>query len=244
MELTYQNTYYQLPFYSTNTPIVSDSKEIIRTYSEFEFNSNGIKKKVATDPIKDRNDLESIKSYFLAQNRYRDYAIFVLGINTALRCSDILALNIHNVVTDDGYIVDRTKIKEKKTGNIKELVFNQAAKEALYLYLEDLGKVSQYYLQPDQPLFRSQKISKLTNEYRLTPKSYYDIQQKVKAELNLSENIGTHTMRKTFGYNYFKLTKNMELTSKAIGHKSVATTMAYIGITNEEINNAILELNL
>ena len=51
-------------------------------------------------------------------------------------------------------------------------------------------------------------------------------------------------MRKTFGYNYFKLTKNMELTSKAIGHKSVATTMAYIGITNEEINNAILELNL
>ena len=242
------NRLYQLPFYQTNEVVIANTnQEIIRTYQEFEFNSNGVKKKVAPDAIKDREHLEQVKDYFLSQGKYRDYAIFVFGINTALRCSDILALNISNVLTEDGVIADRLKVIEKKTarfGRTKEVILNQATKEALYLYLTYLGNENIYYLEPNQPLFRSNKISSKTHEYRLGRPAYYEILRSAANAVNLTEHIGTHSMRKTFGYNCFTTTQSLELTSKAIGHKSAATTLDYIGITNQDISNVILNLNL
>lgn len=46
-----------------------------------------------TIPIRSQSDIETIKKYFLEKEQYRNYALFVVGINTALRISDLLDLD-------------------------------------------------------------------------------------------------------------------------------------------------------
>jgi integrase len=60
--------------------------------------------------------------------------------------------------------------------------------------------------------------------------------------------VSTHTLRKTFAYHQMLMSNNdprkLLLLSKMLGHSSVTMTLEYIGITNEEIEQAYRELNL
>lgn len=53
------------------------------------------------------------------------------------------------------------------------------------------------------------------------------------------ESIGTHSMRKTFGYHYYKGTKDVATLQKIFNHSSEAITLKYIGITQDSIDEAM-----
>jgi len=82
----------------------------------------------------------------------RDYCLFVLGINSGLRVSDLLRLNIEDVLSEKGKVMDRIVIKEQKTGKIKNFPIGGNAKKAIEEYLE---KRASYLLA--EPLFISRK---------------------------------------------------------------------------------------
>lgn len=48
--------------------------------------------------------------------------------------------------------------------------------------------------------------------------------------------IGTHTMRKTFGYHHYKKFNDIALLQRILNHSSPAITLRYIGISQEEID--------
>ena len=52
---------------------------------------------MVTTPIRSKQEIETLKTYYLEKGRYRDYTLFVMGINTALRISDLLELKWHSV---------------------------------------------------------------------------------------------------------------------------------------------------
>ena len=52
---------------------------------------------MVTSPIRTKEEIEKMKEYYLTKNNYRDYALFVIGINTALRISDLLHLKWQDV---------------------------------------------------------------------------------------------------------------------------------------------------
>ena len=57
------------------------------------------------------------------------------------------------------------------------------------------------------------------------------------------ESLGCHGTRKTFAYwLYMDNRKDIGLVQKALGHQSSATTLAYIGIDTERLNNAIKKI--
>ncbi len=56
------------------------------------------------EPIRDRKKLAQIKNQLRGERRYRDLLLFVVGINTALRVSDLLKLQISDFVDTDGNI--------------------------------------------------------------------------------------------------------------------------------------------
>ena len=70
------------------------------------------------------------------QDRYRDLLQFVVGINTALRISDLLKLQVNQLVDENGDIRKRFLIREQKRGKRHEITINQSMKEALVEYLE------------------------------------------------------------------------------------------------------------
>jgi hypothetical protein len=57
------------------------------------------------------------------------------------------------------------------------------------------------------------------------------------------DNLGTHTMRKTFGYHFYKKTKDVVLLMKIFNHTSESRTLRYIGIEQTAINEAMMKFN-
>ena len=59
------------------------------------------------EPIRDRKKIAQIKNQLRGQRRYRDLLLFVVGINTALRISDLLELQIQHFLDDHQRIKQR-----------------------------------------------------------------------------------------------------------------------------------------
>lgn len=62
--------------------------------------------------------------------------------------------------------------------------------------------------------------------------------------LNIELHIGTHTLRKTFGYHHYKMFKDIAMLQKIFNHSSPDTTLRYIGIEQEIISSSYKKLIL
>ena len=186
-------------------------------------------------PIKDLGKIAAIKEILRATPIYglRNEALFITGINTALRVSDLIALTIGDILDNQGGFRDAVMLKERKTDKNKEFPLNSSVKKALRAYLDTRGE-----LIAAAPLFASQRNKPLSRV------RVWQILNDAAQKIGL-EHIGTHTLRKTFGYHTFqKSNGNIALVQKLLNHSSSADTLRYIGIAQEELNAAYLELNL
>ena len=87
-----------------------------------------------TIPIRSQSDIETIKKYFLDKNQYRNYALFVVGINTALRISDLLSLDWKDVYNFDSHTWEKyVNVTEQKTGKQNTILLNQNTRDAFAL---------------------------------------------------------------------------------------------------------------
>ncbi|MDR1885683.1 MAG: tyrosine-type recombinase/integrase [Synergistaceae bacterium] len=163
----------------------------------------------------------------------RDEVLFTLGINTALRISDLLALSVGDVLNAKGKLADTIELKEKKTGKPKKFPLNKSVRSVLSGYLRGRADARQ-----GDPLFPSRNGGALSR-WRA---------RRILAAAGgaVGENrVGTHSLRKTFGYHVYKRTGgNLGLVQKLLNHSSSGDTLRYIGIDREEMDNTYLDLNL
>ena len=173
------------------------------------------------DPIRKKTDIEKIKSVLLKMS-YRDYLFFEVGINTGLRISDILKLKVSDV--RGKYYIE---LKEQKTGKLKKFRLNSILKAELENYImteNDDNYVFESFRTSGNPLER-------TRAYRI-------LNQAAKiAKLNMK--IGTHTMRKTFGFHFYQQTKDIALLQVLFNHSSPSITLRYIGINQNILDRAM-----
>ena len=182
-------------------------------------------------PIRNLKQIETIKKLLKSQN-LRDYCLFVLGINSGLRISDLLKLRISDIA-ENGKIKDRIRLREKKTNKFKDFPLSTSTKSALKDYLKTRNYTE------DEPLFMSRK-----NKGFLLRQQAYKIINDVAKSVGIKEKIGTHTLRKTFGYHAYNNGYNITLIQKLFNHSSPAVTLRYIGITQDEMDNVYLSLDL
>ena len=64
------------------------------------------------------------------------------------------------------------------------------------------------------------------------------------AEVLGLENIGTHSLCKTFGDHQIKRGTNVTLLMKTFNHSSESVTLRYIGITQDDMDAAVQALDL
>jgi integrase len=88
------------------------------------------------EPIRDRKKIAQIKNLLRGQRRFRNLLLFTVGVNTALRISDLLQLQIGQFLDDRGRYKNRFWIHEQKRKKRHEVVINQSIREALKEYLE------------------------------------------------------------------------------------------------------------
>lgn len=177
-------------------------------------------------PIRDKEDIESTKRILLKSGT-RDHLLFVVGINTGLRVSDILKLKVSDI-RDTTHI----KIKEKKTGKDKWAFVNDSLRRHSDPYI--IGMEDDDYLFPSRkginsPISRSQAYRILNGAARAAGISY---------------EIGTHTLRKTFGYHHYKQYKDVALLQNLFNHSSPGVTLRYIGVTQDNMDETVRNFGL
>lgn len=180
-------------------------------------------------PIRDPAKIEEVKSV-LKHSSFRDYFMFVLGINTGLRISDILPLKVKDVRGKD-YIT----LVEKKTANTRKKY-----KERKFTINNDLKIEIQEYtrgMNDADYLFPSQKGGHVKRVRA------YEILKEAGEKVGIGE-IGTHTLRKTFGYHFYKKFKDVAMLQTIFGHSAPSITLRYIGISQDEIDQVLRDFSL
>lgn len=185
-------------------------------------------------PIKSIAEINRCKEYFLNQEtnfrnnnlNIRNYAIFVFNINIGLRAGDLLNLKVSDVLSPTGVVKNKLMLIESKTGKTKIVPICTNAQEAIKMYLN-----TRENLKPKQYLFVSHKAD------QLTPNGLWRILKKMQNDLDMNENIGTHSLRKTFGYQKFVSNKQdpyvLATIQKSMNHSSSRVTLDYLGINDE-----------
>ena len=152
------------------------------------------------EPIRNLEHLRKLEDY-LAKTSKRDLLLFTIGTNCGLRISDIVALNVGDVRNKS-----HIRIVEKKTGKYKSFPINSKLKPMFEEYTK--GKRS------DEALFKTRFQNRMD---RFTA---YRIIRKSCKLAGLPEKVGTHTMRKTFGYHHYQKFKDVAILQKIFNHSS------------------------
>lgn len=185
------------------------------------------KKVVNVQPLRTE---EEIKNMILALKRgngaypkrpaiaKRDVLLFLIGINTGLRVNDIVRLKVKDVKKDT-FIIREGKTQKQREINVSML------RSEIDEYIQN---------KPDHEyLFKSQKGDKhitTTQVYRILVNA---------GEYAGYDYIGTHTMRKTFGYHHYKQFKDVAILQEIFNHEAPSITRRYIGIRQDEINESL-----
>ncbi|MBH0158661.1 site-specific integrase [Fictibacillus sp. 5RED26] len=172
------------------------------------------------EPIRDKEKIQLVKEVLLHQS-YRNYFLFVFGINSGLRISDIIQLKVLDVRS-----VDYLKVREKKTKKVRRIKMTFSLRNEIDKYIRSMADSD--YLFPSRkgqgPISRVQAWKIINDAAR---------------EVGIKDAIGTHTLRKTFGYHFYQKTKDVAMLQKIYGHASPSVTLRYIGISDDMLDEAL-----
>ncbi len=180
-----------------------------------------------TSPIKNRDNLETFKDYYLkVKPNLRNYTLIVLGLNTAFRISDLLGLQWKDV-----YDINRQQFREhiilteQKTNKERAVAMNTTVLQVLKRYYQSYGL-------PDQTsyLFPSAKNRSLP----ITRTQAYRLVKEAAVNTGLNEHISCHSLRKTFGYHAWKQGVQPAMLMNIYNHSSYKITKRYLCIEQDE----------
>ncbi|ENZ33306.1 hypothetical protein HMPREF1084_01774 [Clostridium butyricum 60E.3] len=170
------------------------------------------------EPIRDPDVFHDIQATIKKENP-RDYVLIMTGTYTGLRISDILNLKVKDV-RNKKYI----DLKEKKTGKRNLIEINPLLRKVYKEYCLEMDD--------EDYLMRKSNINKSISR-NIAWRIMKDIGDRFGVE-----NLGTHTLRKTFGFHYYKQTGDIATLMQMFNHSKESITLKYIGITQDKMNKA------
>ena len=178
-----------------------------------------------TSPIKSMEDLDNFRMYYVSVHPSpRNRLLIVMGLNTALRISDLLSIRWRQVYDfKSNRIRSHLNLKEQKTGKHACVYINNALRGALLDYIDVHPAIL-----PDEHIFISQKHTPLSRTQA------YRIISNAAKSCGIDGVIGCHSMRKTFAYHAWKEGAAEVQIMAILNHSSFAVTKRYLGIEQDE----------
>lgn len=187
-----------------------------------------------TKPIKNKGKLMQFRNYYKdTEYKPRNYALIVLGLNSALRIGDILSLRWQDVyIESKGDYHKHISIIEKKTGKENVLALNRSSREALDFYRKSLESFNE-----ENYIFVSQKAP----HNKLSRSQAFRIIKKAAVCCGLNDHISCHSLRKTFGYFAWQNGIPPALLMSIYNHSSYEITKRYLCIDQTEKDEVYLK---
>ena len=189
-----------------------------------------------SQPIRSTDELAAFRNFYLdMEPNLRNYMLICLGINTALRISDMLQLRWENVYDfNKKQYVKHIVIREKKTGKETRIALNNNVKEAFTMYMESLDNISN-----NDFIFTGK-----TNGSHLSRSQAFRIITHAAKALNMENGISCHSLRKTFGYHAWKVGTPPAMLMDIYNHSSYEVTKRYLGIEQDDRDKIFQEIIL
>ena len=164
----------------------------------------------------------------------RDRVMFLLGIKTGYRISELLSLKRRDLYQDgqvcNRVIVSRMNMKGKVTS--RSVVLSPALKPLVEEYCRTI--------EDKTFLFPSRQGGDVPMSYKRAWRVFKDAI--VSARID-HQHTATHSMRKTFAKKVYDiLGKDLLKTKEALGHKRIDSTVSYLSFDRGEIDDAILKI--
>ncbi len=185
-------------------------------------------------PIRSMEKIVEVQAFLKNRNK-RDELLFCFGIYTGLRISDILPVKVSDVFKKDVFFVVEIKTKKSKK---KSRTYTVQRRVPIVAPLKKMITAYCQGLNDDEYLFKSRQ----GRNQPITRVRAYDILREAAKACGLSE-IGTHTLRKTFGYHIYQEDKDVALLQDIFGHSKPYITLKYIGVNQDAIDRAYSKLN-
>ena len=173
--------------------------------------------------------LETVRSDVKSPTRQRDYSIIALFLNTGMRLSELVGLNLESFDADISYI----KVLGK--GNKERIIYlNDAARDAAISYLKI--RLDPRYIRTDINAFflsgRQQRISNKTVQWIIY--KYLDM-----AGLG-SKGLSVHKLRHTAAtLMYQSGSVDIRVLKDILGHEQLNTTQIYTHVVDDAIESAV-----
>lgn len=190
-------------------------------------------------PIRDRRKIVQIKNLLRGEGRYRDLLLFTVGVNAALRVSDLLQLRIGDLCDAHGDAYASFTIKEQKRGKRNEVTINASIEEALREYVAAYPGVV-----PNEDNFVFFNTKTMNYREPIQRTHAWKIISELCENVGLRGHYGTHTLRKTWAYHARLSGVDLTLIMERLNHNSLAYTKRYLGITDDELTAVMQKLNL
>lgn len=198
-------------------------------------------------PIRKYDEILAMANW-LYQNRDTKYVLaFIIGCNVGLRANELLKLKYNQVFDQNGNVryeddiadtSDVIYIYQAKTDKDRPVFLNLACKEALEWFFQDRGP----RLHSNRYLFPSREGGHIKVD------TFRKVLKEAAQACGIKENIGTHTLRKIFGYHLWmqdpEARTDVTLIQAIYGHSAPKITMRYLGLDIYEFKRAYHKLKL
>ena len=184
-------------------------------------------------------EVEAVLAHMGGPSGARNRALFLLGVRSGFRISEILSLRLGDVV-QAGRVVERVRVSRRHMKGKREgrtVLLHPAARAALATWLEELR--TDGYMSTDTYVFQSRRGA---NQAIGRVQAWRTLKRAFE-RAGLTGNLGTHSMRKTFADRiYDGLDGVLVKTAQALAHRSISSTASYLSFRESEIDEAILSI--
>lgn len=189
-----------------------------------------------TQPIRTLEELSKLKNYYTRATPLdeRNQLLITMGLNTALRITDILHLR-WNMVYDFNrqHLRPHIEVTEQKTGKRTMIALNKVLREALIRWFELKQPNSCDYI------FESTRSRNPIDRHQA-----YRIVRKAAVQCDLPDHISCHSLRKTFGYHAWKSGIQPAVLMNIYNHSSYRVTMRYLCIDQDDRDAVFANIQL
>lgn len=176
------------------------------------------------------DDLKIIRNYLENKGKVSLLSLINIGINAGLKFSDLVQLRFENIF-DDYKII----IKEARTDKVRTIIFNKTSQKSI-------NALKKYYQSLDFPIDKGyffKSLSKYNVKFKFDkPVTINGISQefqKLQNMLSIKYPITSHSLRKTWGYHFYKVNRDILYLMREFKHTSAEQTLKYIGIEKKHI---------
>ena len=189
-----------------------------------------------TRPL-DNDEIRRVSAAFTGTFEIRNRGLFMIGVSTGGRISELLSLTISDVYQNKKPVSDLLYGKSiVKGGEFSRAVPVNADGRRAIQNLVDWHREHYRSISSKRPLFPSRHKRGTVPMHRQTA---HAILKTAFIEAGLNGHIATHSLRKSFAQRLYDKTGDIFMVQELLGHRNISTTQKYLGVNYADAKAAV-----